>query len=413
MYSYVARQPIFDDKKQLFGYELLFRDSDSAFFPDIDADQATLRLLLENYLTSDVAFSFDDHRMFINFPQQLLLSEYPKLLPKSKVVIEILETCSPTPELLNAVKELHHLGYTLALDDFDCNCDWIEFFPYIHIIKVDLLIVSQQKVARFIQKYQSDDVLFLAEKVENQSVYLWAKSVGFHLFQGYYFGYPTVSKTRMITPQRLIMLQLLNEVCQSTIDFKKLENIVMEDVSLSFLLLRYVNLYHSQTSVSIRNFEQALLCLGEDRLRIFIAMIGAASMNFSQPKETFSKSLQRAKMLQLLVEKTALSVHSKQAFLIGMFSTLDQLLGNTLPSLLSMLPLDDETLKAVLYHQGELGVLLGMVLAWEQDKLTEVNKVCQQFNLSSKFIEECYATAVIWEGKYSEFDGVLEIEIRS
>ena len=121
MYSYVARQPILDDKKQPIGYELLFRDSDSTLFPDIDADQATLRLLLENYLTSDVAFSFDDHRAFINFPQQLLLSEYPKLLPKNKVVIEILETCSPTKELLQAVKALHELGYMLALDDFDCN----------------------------------------------------------------------------------------------------------------------------------------------------------------------------------------------------------------------------------------------------------------------------------------------------
>ena len=209
-------------------------------------------------------------------------------------------------------------------------------------------MVSREKVERFIQQYRACDVLFLAEKIEHQEVFLWAKRIGFHLFQGYYFGYPVVSKTRMITPQRLIMLQLLNEVCQSTIDFKKLEDIVMEDVSLSFLLLRYVNLYHSNSSVPIRNFEQALLCLGEERLRVFIAMIGAASMSTSQPHLMCSQALLRAKMLQLLAEKTPFSARSKQAFLIGMFSTLDQLLDDSLSSLLSFISLQLSSLLSLI-----------------------------------------------------------------
>ena len=37
---YVARQPIFNRKKKIYGYELLFRDGISNAFPDIDATQA-------------------------------------------------------------------------------------------------------------------------------------------------------------------------------------------------------------------------------------------------------------------------------------------------------------------------------------------------------------------------------------
>ncbi len=50
MYSYVARQPIFNRKQQTIGYELLFRDGESNAFPNIDANEATCRLVMENYM---------------------------------------------------------------------------------------------------------------------------------------------------------------------------------------------------------------------------------------------------------------------------------------------------------------------------------------------------------------------------
>ena len=45
MYFYAARQPIFDQHKQLMGYELLFRDGVDNVFPNIDGDEATSKLI--------------------------------------------------------------------------------------------------------------------------------------------------------------------------------------------------------------------------------------------------------------------------------------------------------------------------------------------------------------------------------
>lgn len=46
MYGYVARQPIFAADKTLYGYELLFRNGEVNSFPNIDADEATSKLLM-------------------------------------------------------------------------------------------------------------------------------------------------------------------------------------------------------------------------------------------------------------------------------------------------------------------------------------------------------------------------------
>ena len=69
MYAYVARQPILSRKKQTIGYELLFRDGESNAFPNIEANQATSRLLVENFMSTGCNPALESPRSFINFPQ--------------------------------------------------------------------------------------------------------------------------------------------------------------------------------------------------------------------------------------------------------------------------------------------------------------------------------------------------------
>lgn len=44
-------------------------------------------------------------RAFINFTGNLLINEIPLLLPKEIVVVEILETVDPTPEVVEACRK--------------------------------------------------------------------------------------------------------------------------------------------------------------------------------------------------------------------------------------------------------------------------------------------------------------------
>lgn len=115
---FVARQPIFDREKILFGYELLFREGNSNVFPDIDGDTATTSLLSSSFFTVGIDRIAVGKPAFINFTEDLIKEGTPHLFPQDKLVVEILESVSPDPKTIQACRELKEQGYMLALDDF-------------------------------------------------------------------------------------------------------------------------------------------------------------------------------------------------------------------------------------------------------------------------------------------------------
>ena len=94
MNCFIARQPIFDERKCLYAYELLYRDSELNEYPAaVNNDSATSRILEEQILFGDIdsLLSFDG-RCFMNFDACSILKGYVEILPKKKVVIELLES---------------------------------------------------------------------------------------------------------------------------------------------------------------------------------------------------------------------------------------------------------------------------------------------------------------------------------
>ena len=95
MDAYVARQPIFNQRKKIIGYELLFRNEIAQFMPDIDGDVATSTVLGNTFFNIGTDNLVGDKKSFINFTQNLLLQKVPLLLPREGTVVEILENVEP------------------------------------------------------------------------------------------------------------------------------------------------------------------------------------------------------------------------------------------------------------------------------------------------------------------------------
>ena len=137
MYFYAARQPILDKEKNLFGYELLFRDSINNVFPDIDGDEATAKMVEASNFNVGISEFTGNHPAFINFTLETLSKGYPETLTPEEIIVEILETVKPGKKLLAICKHLHEKGYTIALDDYVHQTVWQHFYPFIKIIKID------------------------------------------------------------------------------------------------------------------------------------------------------------------------------------------------------------------------------------------------------------------------------------
>ncbi|EOI0110452.1 EAL and HDOD domain-containing protein [Vibrio cholerae] len=393
-YSYVARQPILDREKSTIGYELLFRDGPKNTFPDIDPEEATSRLLSDHFLTAHYS-TLGDLLGFVNFPYQSLLNMVPTLFPVKSLVVEILEDCPPTPELLSAIKKMAQLGYKIALDDFIPSNDWKAFLPYISIIKFDIRLVPIPKAKLFINKLRSMKIEFLAEKVETYEEFEQAKQAGFHYFQGYFFSKPEIIQRKALQPSFLTIVQLLKEVAKPEVDFREIETIVAKDISLSYKLLTFVN-SSATVSSKIQSFRQALVYLGQQKLRKFISLVAIASTQDSKPDYLYNLAILRARFCEMLSERVPTNIAPGTGFLTGMFSVLDSLLDQSLDSIVKEMPIEEEVKQALTQGCGTLGQILALNKAYEMADWGQVVALGQALNLPNDAPTECYIEAVKW-----------------
>lgn len=400
---YVARQPILNVKRQTLGYELLFRDGDTNAYPaHVGSNRATYRLIVENFLSIGTNPSIDTSRCFINFPQESLIRGLPFVLPKDKVVIEILETCQPNDALYEAVKKLAQSGYLIALDDFIYSPPWERFLPFVQIVKLDVMAMGIEAACDLVRQRRSQGVKrkFLAEKVETEAEFKAAREAGFSFFQGYFFGKPALIKQNYLSPEQLIAMELFREVCQVNVDFEKVEKIVSKDVALSYKLLKFVNAMSDRLEVPISSFRQALVYLGQDKLKVFVSLAVASFVSVNKPSELYNLSLQRAQFFLLMARDNPFSQQRDQAFLIGLFSMLDALLDMSLDDLVEQLPLSSAVKLALLERQGPYGLLLDLEECYERADWSGMEVACHRLNLSLSDVMPRLAQAQRWTQEF-------------
>ena len=381
--TYVARQPILNRKRNTLGYELLFRDGEKNAYPaHIESNRATYRLIVENFLSVGLNPSIPSSRCFINFPYQSLIRRLPLSLPKDKVVVEILETCKPTDELLEAVKDLYQAGYMIALDDFTSTPEWERFLKYTHIVKLDIMQMGLDEACDLVRAHQGKKFSFLAERVETEQEFQQAKEAGFKFFQGYFFNKPEIIKSKYISPEQVIAMELFQEVCKPDVDFQRVESIVAKDVALSYKLLRFVNTMSPRLEVTISSFRQALVYLGQEKLKMFVSLAVASYVSDKKPKELYGLSLQRAQFCLRMSRYQAFEGYREQAFMIGLFSLLDALLDLSLENLVEQLPLCKSIKVALLRREGPYGTLLALEESFEHADWQQIDEHCADLGLS-------------------------------
>ena len=136
--KFIARQPIFDSKENVYGYELLFRSGLENFFSCENPEHATSSVIVDSFLLFGIETLTAGRYAFLNFTDDLILKKFAPLLPNQQVIIEILETVDPSPEMISACKELKSQGYRLALDDFEYHPDLDPLVKIADLIKIDI-----------------------------------------------------------------------------------------------------------------------------------------------------------------------------------------------------------------------------------------------------------------------------------
>ncbi|MEQ1949135.1 MAG: HDOD domain-containing protein [Bryobacteraceae bacterium] len=327
---YVARQAILDRKGDVFAYELLFRSSAaSREFGGADASAATNQVVANALLNFSDSHLLGGKKAFLNFNRELLLDGLPLMLPKQTAVIEILEAVDPDADVVEACREMHEMGYSLALDDFLDRDGMGSLIHLANFIKVDLRSTSREEQKRIVDAYRPKGVAMLAEKVESHEEFEWAAGIGFDYFQGYYFEKPVTLVGRQVPVSKIAGLRLLRELQSPELDFHRIEQTVSADLGFSHKLLRYVNSAAFGRREPVASIRTALAVLGEENIRRWVALAALPALAADKPGALVTQSILRARFWELLAIAAGVR-NPERLFLMGMFSLLDALIDRPL-----------------------------------------------------------------------------------
>lgn len=404
MNFHAARQPILDIDQQLFAYELFFRDGITNVFPEIDGDEATSKIIAGSQFDFSLSDFTGNKPAFIIFTHATISKKYPTLIPNTDLVIEILKAEKPGKKLLNDVKELHASGYSIALSGYIHEAVWLHFFPYINIIKVDFLEASIDQInviCKAIEKFPHIDLL--AEKIETHDKFETAKSLGFKYFQGYFFAKPQLIEAKSLTPAQFSLAELLYETSKPELDLPKIISVFELDVNLAYKLLRYSNSATFARRNEVSSIKQAIITLGKKELQKFLSVLFSAQIASDKPPELMAMSLTRARFAEGLALESVKFEDSSVAFLTGMLSLIDTILGEDMSEAMDKLPLSSDIKQALISGDGVLAHALNVARAYEASDWDVAKKELAFLAIDELKIPKIYHDAVQWSNEQMEF----------
>ncbi|MBN1626892.1 MAG: HDOD domain-containing protein, partial [Deltaproteobacteria bacterium] len=219
---------------------------------------------------------------------------------------------------------------------------------------------------------------------------------GCEYFQGYFFSKPETIKGKDISSAQMNLLGIMAEANRRNFDFNKVESIISRDVAISYKLLRYINSAFYRRATTVSSIKQAMLLLGEKGIRSFLSLIAMAKLGKNKPDELIRSSIIRAKFCEQIGEKKRSGIDSSELFTLGLFSSIDAILDDTMENLMGKLPLSDALKDALTYGEGELNKYLGLTIAYEKGDWEGVSNFSDHIQIDDHVLPQCFVKAVTW-----------------
>lgn len=345
---YLGRQPIYDPTLKVEGFELF----------------GTAQVVLNTFAERGLRELVGEHIAFINITHQFLLSGHLKDFLNPQIVFEIAGINEADEQMIPILHELRRQGQRFVLDhyvDNEANRALLEVVDY---VKLDVLTTAAEELRRLVPFLRQQRVALMAERIEHQDVFDACQALKFDYFQGYHFSQPKLIKFQRVPSNRLAVLQLISKLHDPQVTPKEIESLIVQDVSLSYKLLRHINSAYFNLPRRIESIQRAILLLGVKNIRTWATFISLANVEVTR-SDLITIALVRAYMCEQLATAKGLP-QQESSFTVGLLSVLEVLTQSPLEEILATLALAEELNHALLRHEGPLGRILACTLAYER-----------------------------------------------
>ncbi|SEQ98986.1 EAL and modified HD-GYP domain-containing signal transduction protein [Nitrosomonas sp. Nm51] len=404
---FLGRLPILDNKQNIVAFELLFRSNQLNKVHVTDNRAASANVIIDTYGQLGIENVMGKRRGFIKVDAKFIMSDAVFLLPKKHIVFEILRNVEIDDVIIARCKEIKRKGYQIALSGvvrFDERLD--RLMPVVSVVKVNVSGLENKELTGLIRKLKRWPVLLLAEKVENRETAKRCVGLGFNMLQGFYFARPEIIAGKRIDPSKLALLKLLLLVVKDS-EVAEIENELKYQPGLSYNLLRMVNSAASGSTRTVNSIKRAIMILGRTQLQrwVQILLYTAKQKDGSASDALIQTASVRGKLLELIAiaDRPHDKNHQDRAFMVGVLSLLDTLLGMKMSELVKTLSIQKDMSDALLSRRGYLGRQLALIEAHEIGEFETVSSILSELGfLNLTDFTQLELEALVWANRIND-----------
>lgn len=387
--AHLVRRPILDVDMGVFAYELLYADAQG------NENSDSSEVLLAAFLDIGLEAVSEDKLSLIEISEEFVSGELPLPFSPSGVVLQVPLESIQSSSSKAALKKLTSQGFRLALAWSDPAFVVDEFLDEIFLLRIDLDKWDGEQLEKQVPKYLEQGVRILAANVDTRDQLASCQEMNIDLFQGQFVNEPALVSGSTLKPNRMALLNILKLLEDPDCDISDLEELISQDITLSYKILRIINSAFYGFRREIDSVKQAVVSLGLKVIRDWFIIISLTDID-DKPQSLMFQTLHRARMMQLLSE--VMGLNKDTGFTIGLFSSIDAIMDQPMETILKALPLSNEISEALLERGGMLGELLNIVTHYEKGEWKYLNSAgFEASELSTYYFESMHWTRDLFE----------------
>lgn len=330
-----------------------------------------------------------------------------KLLSKNSVYLQFNSRVLPDADKSAIIRTLKDSGYKIVIELNQDDKIFTVARMLADVVKLDIHGIP----VALNNKSNGFKCKILAYNVNSAEDYALAELSGISLYEGTYIGEAQETKVENHLHSNANFLEIIVFINKDGVNVQELAEIISRDALMSAQVIRLSNSnYFSNVKNRVKSVKEAIERIGLESLKRWLFLL-QFTKNDSVPEDLLQMCYYRAIFCRKVIHAAGrVGITEDDAYLIGLFSTLDSLTGRPLDSELSSLNISEKVIDTLIYRDGAGGTLLNLVKAHEEANTNRIKDYAKQLKLSEDKVYQIYSKSVeearsVWQ-RLTQLGGV-------
>jgi EAL and modified HD-GYP domain-containing signal transduction protein len=320
--------------------------------------------------------------VWINVVSESLLQDLMRAQPATHMFIEIPSFMASDPVNVDAICTLHANGSTLLLKGRPLKELPREVLPCFKYAIIDYSEDRRLDQATGGVGIAPDGMVRHINHVQSGVSSVSEMEISFRRGAAAVLGWPIDdaihdSGKPADQPALQVIVMLIDQVHKQA-DIEDLENTLKRDPPLAYKLMRYINSPAFGLSVEISSFRHAIMILGYQRLKRWLALLLATASKDPNMRPVMFAAVRRGMLMEELARVGDTGEDTRnELFICGVFSLLDRMFQQPFSQLLKTIPVPERVYQALAEETGPYEPYFKLVRAIEGHTLYDIKDAAE------------------------------------